>query len=111
MNTKMDRLVDMITWIARIGIAAAVATTSPALAQTPQITSPADGAVARSGQTFGVTVDAAPGAFQAVVLIGQSPLGYNQALTSPPYQFSVQIQSDMASGACTITAVGITIRD
>jgi hypothetical protein len=105
---KTDRLFDGITSAtARIALVGAFAMALSLMAQELQITSPADGAVVRSGQTFGVTVDATPGGFQAVVLIGQSPLGYNQALTSPPYQFSVQILSDIASGACTLTAVGI----
>ena len=66
-------------------------------AQSLQITSPAGGSVVASGQTLTVTVTAS-GTFQYVTLLLQNPLPSAQVLTSPPYQFSIQLPNTLASG-------------
>ncbi|MGA3019850.1 MAG: Ig-like domain-containing protein [Bryobacteraceae bacterium] len=77
------------------------------LGQTVQITSPQDGSVVSSGQTLTVTVTADPSAVQGVAVLGQSPLGSAPLLTAPPYQFNIDIPSDITSGIYSLTAIGI----
>jgi hypothetical protein len=86
-----------------------VCTLTTALRAQPtlKITSPADGTVVSSGQTLVVKVGAAPAAFQRVLVVGDDPIGESQILTSPPYEFQLQIPSDIDSGTYSLTAVGI----
>jgi hypothetical protein len=77
------------------------------LAQTLEITSPADGAVAYSGKPLKVTVTAA-GAFQLVALLVEHPLSSEQLLTAPPYQFTIEVPGTLASRSYGLSATGIT---
>src|ERR1035438_534805 len=82
-------------------------TAIPVRAQTLQITSPADGSVAYSGQTLNVAITAS-GTFQYVAVLVQGPLSSPQPLTAPPYQFAIQVPSTIASGRYGMTPTGIT---
>ena len=73
---------------------------------TVKITSPKDGAVVSSGRPLVVTVDAAPAAFQGVVILGDGPIG-SDVLKSPPYRFEIPIPPQTASRRYTFVAVGI----
>ena len=60
------------------------------------------------GQSLTVTVVVSPnGAFQQVTVIGSDPVGFSQTLTAPPFQFSVQIPSNVRPGTYTLTASGL----
>jgi len=72
-----------------------------------QITSPADGAVVYSGRPLSVTV-AATGAFQVVAVYGQDPLPDAGPLYAPPYQFTIPIPANIASGKYSLSAAGAT---
>jgi hypothetical protein len=80
----------------------------PSLSAKPkvQITSPKDGALAHPGENILVTVSSSGATFAQMVVIGQDPIGFSQILTAPPYQFSIQIPSDIAPGIYTLTASG-----
>ncbi len=71
-----------------------------------QITSPADGTMVNPGQTLNVTVSSSGATFAQVIVMGQDPMGFSQVLTAPPYQFSIQIPSDIRPGRYTLTASG-----
>jgi len=73
-------------------------------AQSLQIASPAGGAVVNPGQTVTVNVSAS-GTFQEVAIIGQSPIGINQVLNSPPYQFTIQVPNATNPAQYMLTAV------
>jgi uncharacterized protein YjdB len=78
------------------------------LAQTLQITAPADGALVYSGQTLTVTVNADPLAFQSVTVFSPDTEGKGTVLIAPPYQFSVAVSPETPSGPYkTILAMGI----
>jgi hypothetical protein len=80
-----------------------------ALAQvaTVKITAPTDGTVIYSGQPFTVEVEAAPGAFQYIFVIGTGGLGFDLPLSAPPYRFALQTKADGASGKRELTATGV----
>jgi hypothetical protein len=60
--------------------------------QTLRITEPKDGTVVNTGQVLTVVVDASPPfAFQEVIIVGPSAIGFSQTLRSPPYRFSLLI--------------------
>ncbi len=69
-----------------------------------QITSPANGAVFSPGQT--ITVNVSPSGSLADVTI-VSPLGISASLSAPPYQFSLQIPTNVPPGQYTLTAIGM----
>jgi len=73
-----------------------------------QISSPTNGANIQVGQTLTVTV-AASGTFEMVVLAATSPLLTIQpeALTAPPYQFSVTVPSNIPLRSYYLTATGL----
>jgi len=80
--------------------------TVPLMAQPSlQITTPASGAAVSPGQDLNVTV-ATSGAFQMVVLVGNG-IGPGNVRTSPPFQFSIPIASDMPPGSYVVTAIGV----
>lgn len=77
------------------------------LAQTTvQITSPAPGTVVNPGQTIPVTVSVSD-TVSGVALICKSPLGGAAPITTPPYQFSIQIPANTPPGLYGIVAMGI----
>ena len=80
-----------------------------ALAQvaTVKITAPADGTVIDSGQPFTVEVEAVPGAFQFIIVIGTGGLGFDLPVSAPPYRFALQTEADGASGKRELTAIGV----
>ena len=69
-----------------------------------QITSPADKTIVRPGQTLNVQVTATGGTFQRVVIIPGQPLPWSEILTTPPYNFSIQIPPDITPGPYPLTA-------
>jgi hypothetical protein len=74
---------------------------------TLRITSPRNGAVVNSGQTLTVSVNAS-GTFSKVVIVGEGRIGFTKYLTAPPYQFSISIPANMASGMFALTAIGVS---
>jgi hypothetical protein len=105
----MSRLSRTITPLARAATSVLFTCCSASIlfAQpTVRITSPADSAVVNSGQTLLVTVEATPFAFQMVCLEGEDPIGF-RTLTAPPYQFQIQIPSDIEPGTRMFNACGI----
>ena len=78
---------------------------SPVVAQTLQITSPADGSTVNPGQSLTVAVSAS-GTFQQVAVIGGDPIGFSQMLSAPPYQFTIQIPTTIQPGLYLLTAAG-----
>jgi len=77
-------------------------------AQTLQIVSPADGTVVSPGQVVLVTVAASGAQFEMVTLFGKNPLPQGNVLTTPPYEFSIQVPSDIGLGRYTFFADGAT---
>ena len=77
-------------------------------AQSLQITSPASGTVANPGQTLTVSVAASGGTFQQVYILGQDPIPISQPLSSPPYQFTIQVPTNIRPDRYTLTAGGFT---
>ena len=74
-------------------------------AQSLQITSPASGAVLAPGSTTTVVVALAPGvSVRNVIIIGQTPIGFSEALTSPPFQFPITIPMNTKPGIYSLTA-------
>lgn len=84
---------------------------TPALirAQTSlQIISPADGSTVNPGQTLTVSVSTSGAPPAQLTIVGEDPIGFSQVLTSAPYQFSIQVPSEIDSGMYTVTAWGVT---
>jgi hypothetical protein len=77
------------------------------IAQSLQIASPADGTTVNPGQSIAVTVNAS-GTFQQVMILGSHPIGITAPLSTPPYQFTVQIPTDIEPGLYSLTADGFT---
>jgi hypothetical protein len=75
---------------------------------TLQITSPADGTTVSPGQSLIVNVATSGGAFQQIMIIGQNPIGFSQAIATPPYQFTIQIPNGISPRKYMLTAVGAT---
>jgi hypothetical protein len=73
-----------------------------------QITSPADGAIVRPGQTVTVVVTPNSGAsFTRIFVDGHFPIGASPAVSAPPYQLSLPIPQEIAAGSYPITAFGV----
>jgi hypothetical protein len=77
-------------------------------AQTLRIASPADGAVVYSGRTFVVTVEASPGAFKQVSVIGTGRIAMPELRYVPPYRFTRRVPPTTSSGTYYVTAIGVT---
>jgi hypothetical protein len=73
-----------------------------------QITSPSSGTVVNPGQSLPVTVAASGGTFAKVVLIGEYPFPGALPLVSSPYEFKIEIPSDIHAGSYRLTAHGYT---
>ena len=84
----------------------ALAVAQPSL----RITSPVDGTVVTTGQTFKVTVEASGGPFQAVFIVCNDPIGTTISLAAPPYEFSIPIpdKGKIEARKYLITADGYT---
>jgi len=104
----MNRLQNPTNRQARLPAALLLLCASAAQAQTVQITSPADGAVVYSGQTFVVTVHASPGAFKSVAVIGEDPIEDPGLVYAPPYQFAMRVPPTTASRTYHLGALGTT---
>lgn len=77
-----------------------------------QITSPADGTVVHPGDSVSVVVTPAAGVtFQEVAIFPHDPLVSGQVLTSPPYDFTVQVPSTTPPGKYGLVAMGATTQD
>ena len=74
------------------------------MSQTLHITSPADGTVVSPGDKIAVTVEVAGGRVPSVVLAVENPIGYTEALFSPPFRFTVQIPSRVTLRRYTVVA-------
>ncbi|HEY1206582.1 MAG: Ig-like domain-containing protein [Bryobacteraceae bacterium] len=98
-----------VAWLARISFLPLALQIAASLlpAQTLQITSPVDGAVVRPGQAVAVSVSASGASFQRMVVIGWNPIGLSQILAAPPWQFLVQIPSDISLRRYALTANGV----
>jgi len=72
---------------------------------TLQITSPVNGAVFSPGQTIQVSVSSS-GGLSPVFVVGQN-IGFSTALSAPPYNFSLQIPTNIDPNQYTIRAVGM----
>jgi hypothetical protein len=76
---------------------------------TLRITSPANGAVVRPGQTITVRVDASAGArFASVFVIGMEPIGSSGPIQSFPATVTLKIPESIECRTYGITAFGIT---
>ena len=95
------RVLGRILWV--LGL-----TSSVFYAQSLQITSPADGTVVAPGQSVAVHVTATGGPFQQVVVMGGGPIPWSQFLTAPPYDFTIQIPSNISPRRYSLTASGYT---
>jgi hypothetical protein len=74
-----------------------------------QITAPASGTVVYPGQTITVIVASSPGiALTGVGVVGDSPIGFSQLLTAPPFHFQVAIPPSITFGTYKLTAIGAT---
>jgi hypothetical protein len=71
-----------------------------------EITSPEDGTVVHPGHVVGVTVSARGALVKDVAIIGWDPIGFSRVLTSPPYQFDIEIPMKTTPGKYLLTAVG-----
>jgi hypothetical protein len=97
-------------WAATAAVEAAiVAAGGPLSAASLRIVSPSPGAVIPSGKTLVVEVEAAGGAFRAVVLLGRLPVHGAFALTAPPYRFEIPIPADADSRMYFLVAGGTTV--
>lgn len=86
-------------------IAMALASLAPA--QTVQITSPSTGTVVNPGQTLTVTVAVSGATLIHAFAAGDTPIGFSQDLTSPPYQFNIQIPTGIKARSYVLTAAGV----
>lgn len=73
-------------------------------AQTLRITSPADGAVVKPGETISVTVSVTGGTVPDVVLAVENPIGYSEGRMAPPYTFLVPIPPSTSLGRYSVIA-------
>jgi hypothetical protein len=90
---------------------AACALTTCQRAATLRFASPADGAVVYSGPTFVVTVEASPGVFKQVAVIGTGRPAMSELRYVPPYRFTRRVPPTTSSGAYYVTAIGVTRSD
>ncbi len=104
----MSRLFDKVSALVRGALLFACGSFGALFGQQPtiQVTSPASGAVVNSGQTLLVAVEASPSAFQTVFVEGEDPIT-SGVLIAPPYQFQIQIPSDIEPGRRMFNACGI----
>ncbi len=77
------------------------------IAQSLQITSPANGTVVTPGQNLAVSVTATGGPFQEVIVVGFDPIGMTEPLTAPPYNFTIQIPVSIRPDKYLLTASGL----
>jgi len=106
MNQSSSRIPGRVSTALLGACWAALCVCAPLGAQTLQITSPADGATAYSGQPLTITVSAS-GTFQAVGLFSEAPLPSSQMVTAPPYQFTIQVPPATSSRPYTFSASGV----
>jgi hypothetical protein len=81
------------------------------VAQSLQITSPVDGTILSPGQTVTITINADPSAFAAIVLSCDPLLECPAPLTAAPYQFTLNIPSDIPAGRYGVAAAGYPASD
>jgi hypothetical protein len=74
---------------------------------TLQITSPANGTVFSPGQTITVSVSPSGAGFSMIGVGGEDPLGFAGFVSTPPYQFSIQIPTTITPKQYTLTAMGV----
>ena len=55
-----------------------------------------------------MTVAASGGDFQEMMLIGEDPIGFAQVLSAPPWQFTIQLPSDISPGRYALRVNGDT---
>src|SRR3984885_10662858 len=73
-----------------------------------KITAPPTGATVNPGQTVSVHVAVEAGnSLSEMVVIGETPIGFSQALTSSPYQFMLSIPSSIRAGFYSLVASAI----
>lgn len=99
-----------ITSLQAVGVGFLFCTvTSVLLAQpTLRITSPTEGRVFKPGETVTVRVDASSaGAVKTILVFGAPPLGYCEPRDAPPYEFKIQIPTEIRPSQYLISAYGI----
>ena len=73
-----------------------------------QITNPASGTTLSPGQTVVVDVTASGGPFNGIMIVAPEDINVDTVLSSPPYEFSFTIPSQVTPGLTTIGALGLS---
>src|SRR5271163_1493134 len=96
--------------IARIVLLACYATAFVSGQPTLKITSPADSAVVRPGETLKVNVKASDEPAKAVFILGGAPIGVStMMLDAPPYSFTIEVPRKINPGLYNLTASGSSL--
>jgi hypothetical protein len=70
-----------------------------------QITAPASGTVVAPGGTVTVAVSLGSGvAVSQVMILGENPIGFSEALTAAPFQFPIVVPTSINAGLYSLTA-------
>jgi len=86
-------------------VAAGLAAAADGQAPAPQITAPANGTIVNPGQNLPVNVTVTAGqSVSEMIVIGEDPIGFSLALTSPPYQFTLVIPETIRAGSYSLVA-------
>jgi hypothetical protein len=102
---RYDGAAAILTFLAGLCAGPSLQAADPAL----KITAPADGTIVNSGTNVKIEVEAEPaGAFRAVGVLGESPLGDTEGLDAPPYRFTMETPPKIDSGVYKLTALGVT---
>jgi hypothetical protein len=102
---RYDGAAAILTFLAGLCAGPSLQAADPAL----KITAPADGTIVNWGLDVKIEVEAEPaGAFRAVGVLGESPLGDTEGLDAPPYRFTMETPPKIDSGVYKLTALGVT---
>jgi Bacterial Ig-like domain (group 2) len=74
---------------------------------TLQITSPPNGTEVHPGDTITVSVAANGGSFLGVVIFPSDPIEWSQVLSAPPYNFTLEIPTNIQPGPYNLRASGV----
>lgn len=73
-----------------------------------QITNPASGTTLNPGQSVVVDVTTSGGPFSGVMIVVPGTVNGDEVLSSPPYEFSFTVPTQVTPGLTTIGALGLT---